>query len=388
MNYCARFCLNSIINFTFADCVLINNVIEKMKHIVCIIESLGQGGAERQIASLAGLLKEAGEDVELWTYYKNDFNKHILDDYGVTYRYLEEAQNKVKRVIVLKRLLTKHNADVVISYMDSCSMALCLTKLLGAKYRLIVSERSSTRSLNIHAKLKYFLYGLADCVVPNSFAESVAIKKFAPKLESKTETIINFTDTERFLPSLDLMSNSDILHLLGVGRITNAKNLLCYVDAIKMLREEGVDVMVEWYGNTTNEGLKQELLDKIHQLKLDSYFLLHPADNQIEKIYPQFEAFCLPSIYEGFPNVICEAMSCGLPIICSDVCDNGYIVKDGVNGVLFDPGTPQNIAEGIKKYLKKMRRERLQIGRENRERIKELCSKEAFVGHYKKLIYQ
>lgn len=359
-----------------------------MKKIVCIIESLGQGGAERQIAYLAGLLKEAGEDVELWTYYDNDFNKHILDEYEVRYRFVKEAQDKKRRVFVLKKLLTKYKADVVISYLDTCSMVLCATKVLGAKYKLLVSERSSTRNLDRHTRLKYFLYRFADHIVPNSYSESETIKRFAPKLAAKTTTIVNFTDTQKFQPAKLILSDSNSLHLLGVGRITDAKNLLCYVEAIKSLRDEGYDVTVDWYGNTTDKNLRQDLLNKIHDSHLDDVFVLHPADNKIETIYPQYDAFCLPSIYEGFPNVICEAMSCGLPIICSDVCDNGYIVKDGKNGVLFNPDTSQNIAEGIVRYIKEMKADNTAIGIENRERIKELCSKESFIQNYLKVIYR
>lgn len=358
-----------------------------MKRIVCIIESLGQGGAERQIAYLAGLLKEAGENVELWTYYDNDFNKYILDEYGVRHRYVKEAQDKKSRVFVLKKLLNEYHAEVVISYLDSCSMTLCLTKLLGAKYKLIVSERSSTRILDRHAKLKYLLYRMADCVVANSYSEANAIKKFAPKLADKTTTIVNYTDTEKFQPQRNCSLNNT-LRLLGVGRISGAKNLLCYADAVSVVRSKGFNVSVDWYGNTTYKKIREQLVERIHQLKIDNVFVLHPADNKIELIYPQYDAFCLPSIYEGFPNVICEAMSCGLPIICSNVCDNGYIVKDGENGVLFDPSTSQSIADGIIRYIKEMQTNIVDIGLKNRNKILELCSKKSFLDKYIKVIYQ
>lgn len=359
-----------------------------MKKIVCIIESLGQGGAERQIAYLAALLKQAGEDVELWTYYDNDFNRHIIDEYAVPYRYVKEARNKYRRVFILKRLLSKHGADVVISYMDSCSMALCLTRLLGAKYRLVVSERTSTRVMNRHTRLKYMLYRMADCIVPNSYSEAEAIKRFAPGLFPKTRVIVNFTDTERFIPMAGKVSPSEgtPLHLLGVGRITGAKNLLNYVNAVKLLRDEGREVTVDWYGNVTDKVLEQDLSACIAADALEDVFVLHPADNGIEKIYPLYEAFCLPSIYEGFPNVICEAMSCGLPVICSNVCDNGYIVRDGQNGILFSPDSPRSIADGIARYMDSMRADRDIVGSRNRERVNVLCSKESFVKNYLELI--
>ena len=50
-----------------------------------------------------------------------------------------------------------------------------------------------------------------------------------------------------------------------------------------------------------------------------------------------YDAFCLPSFKEGYPNVIVEAMSCELPVLCSKICENPVIVEDNINGFLFDP---------------------------------------------------
>lgn len=52
-------------------------------------------------------------------------------------------------------------------------------------------------------------------------------------------------------------------------------------------------------------------------------------NQSIEVEYRKADVFCLPSLYEGYPNVVAEAMSCGLPILCSNVCENPYIVEEG-----------------------------------------------------------
>lgn len=355
--------------------------------IVCIIESLGPGGAERQLAYLAALLKQSGEDVELWTYYPNDFNKSILDKYGVRYRYLSSAQNKLKRLIVLKRELRKHHADTVISYLDTCSMTMCAIKLIGARFKLIVSERSSTSTLDRRAKLKYWFYKQAAFIVPNSYSEGNFIKKNIPALASRTKTIVNYVDTERFLPEDNKVELNGVLRMIGVGRISDAKNLLVFADAISLANAEGCKVTVDWYGDTTDHQLRQQLVEKIGKLGIDDVFVLHPQDKQIEKLYPKFEAFCLPSIYEGFPNVICEAMSCGLPVICSNVCDNSYLVEDGVNGIVFNPNQVEDIVKAIKLYVSEIRPVRNEVGKRNRSKIKQICSRESFVEQYKELIY-
>jgi len=357
------------------------------KRIVCIIESLGPGGAERQLAYLAALLKRSGEDVELWTYYPNDFNKEILDKNGVKYRYLSAAQNKLKRLFIIKKALRKHHADVVISYLDTCSMTMCAIKMLGARFRLIVSERSSTSKLDKHAKLKYWFYKKASYIVPNSYSECDFIKKNIPILAGRTKTIVNYVDVDRFLPMEKPVDSSRVLHLIGVGRISDAKNLLMLAEAIAILNTNETVVTIDWFGDTTDYQLREKLTQKTNDLKITSDFVLHEQDKQIEKLYPKYEAFCLASIYEGFPNVICEAMSCGLPVICSDVCDNGYLVEDGVNGIVFNPNQVEDIVKAIKLYVSEIRPVRNEVGKRNRSKIKQICSRESFVEQYKELIY-
>ena len=355
--------------------------------IVCIIESLGPGGAERQIAYLASLLKRAGEDVELWTYYPNDFYKAILDDGGVPYRCIDAARNKYRRVFVIKRLLRKHNTDAVIAYLDTCSMMMCVIKLLGARFRLIVSERSHTLKQTFRTRIKYLLYRKADAIVPNSFSETNQIKKNAAWLDNRITTIVNYIDTDKFIPSTGRFWEDGILRLIGVGRISDAKNLLLLAEAVAAVNRGKCVVSIDWFGDTTDKTLREKLVGRIGELGIKDKFVLHPQVTQIERFYPAYEALCLPSVYEGFPNVVCEAMSCGLPIICSNVCDNGFLVEDGTNGVLFDPNSSEEIANAFLRYMKEMRCEREGIRERNREKIKSICSKDVFVKQYLQLIY-
>ncbi len=358
-----------------------------MSKIVCLIESLGQGGAERQICYLAALLKQAGREVELWTYYPYDFNKPILDQYHVTYRYIKAAQNKYQRLFVLQKELKQNKVDVVISYMDTCSMSLCLVKVFGGKYRLLVSERSSTIEMNFHTRLKYFLYRFADVIIPNSYSETNFIKEHCPSLKDKVKTIINYIDLEKFtLPEDHPYFIDAPINILGVGRITLAKNLIRLADAIKKVRELGVNITLNWYGDITNEKLYDQLKEKIKSQGISDSFILHPATRDIVAHYHRADAFCLASIYEGFPNVICEAMSCGLPVICSNVCDNGYIVQDRINGILFDPLSVDDIARAFVDYFKVIHANRKDIGLRNRKRISEMCSGDSFVSNYIKII--
>lgn len=94
----------------------------------------------------------------------------------------------------------------------------------------------------------------------------------------------------------------------------------------------------------------------------------------------------IEQLYEGFPNVVCEAMSCGLPVLCSNVCDNPNIVENGVNGYLFDPNNEIDIADTIEKFMKDMLPKADKIAKLNRDKIQHLCSPKAFVQKYLDII--
>jgi glycosyltransferase involved in cell wall biosynthesis len=61
----------------------------------------------------------------------------------------------------------------------------------------------------------------------------------------------------------------------------------------------------------------------------------------------EHDALILPSLYEGLPNVVCEALACGLPVLASKISDNPRLVQDAVTGYLFDPNSPDEIAKTI-----------------------------------------
>ena len=108
---------------------------------------------------------------------------------------------------------------------------------------------------------------------------------------------------------------------------------------------------VDWYGKyDTSTSYCKECEELLRDYNISNVHLLHKTNQILEK-YKDADVFCLPSFYEGTPNVLCEAIACGLPIVCSRVCDNPIYVQEGKNGFLFDPANPQDVANKIEKIL-------------------------------------
>lgn len=351
--------------------------------ILCIIEALGSGGAERQLVGLASLLKKDGHDVAVMTYYPKDFYKYILVEAGVEHIYLPEAQSKSKRLPELRKNIKKYDPDVVVCYSPSAAEVACMLKMLGMKFKLIVSERNSIRNNSWREKIKFFLYRRADFVVPNSHEQESFIVTHYPRLKSKTKVITNFVDTDFFFP-VEKQDSHHICHIVCVGRDNPQKNQLRFIDALKILADKNIPFKVDWYGSFESEYGRQ-CVKKIHELHLEKWIELKGETKNVRDAYQTHDVFCLPSIYEGFPNVLCEAMSCGLPVVCSDVCDNPLIVEDGVNGYLFNPKDPKDMAKKLEKMILLNEPEKKRISEQNREKSLLLFSKDTFLAKYEKL---
>ena len=352
-----------------------------MKKIVCLIEDLSPGGAERQLVYLASELKKKGHDVQVWTYYPDTFYLPLLKEVGVEYLYFPEAEDKKRRAFILRNNLKKFNPDTVIAYLDTACMMACVIKAIGARFKLLVSERNTTQCLSKKEKLKFFLYRFADYIVPNSKTQSDFISIKYPYLRRKIRTITNYVDTDKFKP-LNLAVSHDGINLMVAGRIVPQKNPMALMQAIRILRDEGIKIDVTWYGNSYDDKFTLECYTCLKSLDIEESFLFKPSVANIESIYPKYDAFCLPSIYEGFSNVLCEAMSCGLPIICSRVADNPFIAQENENAFFFNPYSVEDIVNSIRKFALLGDIERHKMGVMSRSLALKKFSKEKFVESY------
>ena len=355
-----------------------------MKKILCFIDSIASGGAQRQLVGLAIMLKHSGYEVCIMTYYDLPFYKKDLDLNDVEYIYLNESKRKFLRPFVIRRAINRFSPDIVISYLNTPSILACICKIVGGKWKLIVSERNTTQQLNWMERVKFCLYRFADAIVPNSYTQAQFIRMAFPKLESKITTITNFTDTNRFCPVKEGHGMKTVCRMIGVGRISLQKNVVNLIKAIGIVKEMGLDVVVEWYGSPFK--YYQECESWIKRLHLEDHFSFKEPISNIEKAYSEADVFCLPSLYEGFPNVLCEAMACGLPVLCSNVCDNPMIMQDGENGYLFNPLNEKDIADKIAKFIQLPNSRKKEMGHKSRELAVKAFSEKIFLEKYESLI--
>lgn len=355
--------------------------------VILFTDSLGAGGAQRQLVGLAVLLKQKGYDVSVVLYYDFPFYADFLRNHGIFYEVLFANRNLFNRIFVFRKYFIRERPDWVIAYQETPSLVACVCKVLGCKFNLIVSERNTTQNIGVNESVRFFLYHWADAIVPNSYTQEQVLTKLHPWMKKKIKTITNFVDLTQFKPHPH--KRRKIPEILVAATVFHSKNVIGLIEAAYLLRKRGVRFHVSWYGLVGQENsYSKKCLDLISIYGLGNCFEILPKTKEIHLKYIEADYFCLPSYYEGTPNVICEAISTGLPVVCSNVCDNNIYVKDNINGVLFNPNDPIDIADKIEKILNQNEEQYREYCKCSRQIAEEFLSDELFIGKYLSILHK
>jgi len=364
--------------------------------IVCLTENLACGGAERQFTELAVLLDQLGHDVRVVLYHAADHYLPRLEENQIPVRVVT-YRGRLHRIVRLRKAIRSIKPNVVIVFKRNPALWVELSSLLGRDYRLIVSERNyAHRGMSIGTWARMLSHALADVVVSNSKSQYEFIRTQVSWLRSRTVWIANTIDLQRFCPAKTTRPQvKHLLRILVLGRFSEQKNPLRFLEAVDICRRRhpNVEVTVDWYGsNFYAQGsparLSRTYLDvtaNIRRLGLHETVRTHDPVSDVVPLLHQCDVLCLPSIYEGYSNVIAEAIACGVPVLASNVSDNSLMVHDGVNGFLFDPEDARDIANAIVRFSECTPEERAAMGARSREMAENLISPSLFAQRYENL---
>ena len=167
-------------------------------------------------------------------------------------------------------------------------------------------------------------------------------------------TVINPAVDEKLLNyKADKVNNldSDILHIISVGRCHWIKGYTFVLDAMAILRKEKVDFNYTIIAGGRDQ---ENILYQIHDLGLNecvSFINDELSHDEVLKKVSECDLFLLPSLEEGISNAVIEAMALGLPVISTDCGGMGEIIKNGENGFLVPVRDADSMAGTIRKFI-------------------------------------
>ena len=189
--------------------------------------------------------------------------------------------------------------------------------------------------------IEYLAYSNATTAVVTSERQAHYISQRYSVPEENVRVMPNYIDTQLFTPRKS--TNKYAGRIIFVGRLNNEKNLFNLIEAIAQ-----TSLTLDIYG-------KGELRDKLEawakKLNAKVNFMGIVPNRELPKILNHYHYYILPSLYEGMPKTLLEAMACGLVCIGTNVEGINEIIEDGVNGYLAKGTQPEALAEVINKAI-------------------------------------
>lgn len=349
-------------------------------YILLIIDSLGSGGAQRQVVTLAKLFKEKNFDVSVLCYAQEDFFSKSLENSAIPIHW-EIEPNFLKRILRIRRFIRKGEYDAVISFMDTPNFLNNFAAIGGRSWKVITSERSSKEQYLFTKQGKIFgwFQRFSDAIICNSYNAMAMWEKHYPNYKEKLSVIYNPV----LLPEITqiyIPKKNGKLHVVIAASYQYLKNPIGLINAISLMsQEEKSELQVDWFGRKEvskgNTRAYDESTELIHQFEIQDTIRLNNESKDIANIMNNSDVVALLSKLEGLPNAICEGMMLGKPIIMTKVSDYQELVDDS-NGVLCDWDKPETIKNALLFMMERKNQELITMGQQSKKKAHRLFSKE------------
>lgn len=324
--------------------------------LVFVISTLAAGGAQKVLCELANGWGKAGWDVTVVTFSGEEdapfFTMHPqvslvrLGVAGEARNVWQGVKNNWRRVVVLRSVVRRLMPDVVISFMTQENI-LSLLSTRGLGIPVVISERVDPvlSPLGIvWQALRRATYLLADRIV---FQTERMKSAFSDRIQSRSEVIPNAITIP---PSYQRSASRGLIRsIVGMGRLTHQKGFDLLIRAFASLTLRYPD----WRLRILGDGpLRGELEELSRLLGIEQRVDLSGNTRDPYAVFKTADLFVLPSRFEGFPNALCEAMACGVPVVAAD-CRTGprEVVEHGTNGLLAKPDDPESLAVCMERLM-------------------------------------
>jgi glycosyltransferase involved in cell wall biosynthesis len=313
-----------------------------MVTILYVIDSLSVGGAERLLVNTINSLQDH-KIIIVTLYPRNEYQQELKN----ATLYCLDFKGTLSiplTVLKLRRIIAKLNPDIVHSHLLWSTF---IARLATPKNIPFFFSVHSTLSKDAFEKnrLSLFLEKLTYKPHQTAIFVSEFVKEDYQKaigLRGPAHVLHNFIP-DQFFQNFRIKPDNKLHKFVAVGNLKEAKNYYYLIKAFKILKEKEVEASLDIYGSGYLENDLQKEIDQ-NQLPIT----LIGTAGSIFKILPQYDAYVLCSLHEGFGLAPVEAMAIGLPVFLSDIPVMHEI--SGGKAIFIDPKEPVDFASQLVKY--------------------------------------
>ena len=326
-----------------------------MSKMFFAIDTLGSGGAERVMVTLANYMVSKNHTVIIVNsdnnepFYQIDSRvciKKMNLNWGKSGQFAM-INRLIKKYNYLKDLFKKEKPDVVLAFLYNMEIPAILAAI-RTHTKIVVSVRSSVNYYPKYVQIfRKFFYPHIKGVV----FQSTVVQQTYPFSKLKNSCVIMNPLTgsikSRMIP-VDYKSRKN--WIINVGRLTPQKNQALLIKAFSKITDKHPEIELHIFG----EGILREEIERlIVDLKLTNKVILEGNVTDAIIKNRNSKLFVMSSDQEGFPNALVEAMACGLPSL-STKFDTGVaeqLIHDGINGFLCEVGNLQDMINQLNNIL-------------------------------------
>lgn len=336
----------------------------KKNSVLLLISNLEYGGAQRQLLELANNIDRSKYNVYVCSLSDYVPLASMLIDKNTLHIIKKYHKYDVTVVYRLMVLLKKLNIDIAHSYLFDADIA---TRLAGmwAKTKLVINSERNTEYYLKNVQLMAYkkTYNLVDYIIANSQSGANFNSRILGYDKAKYRVVYNGVNIDRFkhLNKIESRKKYNLPQdkfIIGMfASLKEQKNHSMLIRVAKETVKEHDNVRFLLVGDMLHAGMhgSDEYAENIKEMIIHSglsrYFIQMGNQDVVEEVYNTCDITVLPSNYEGMPNVVLESMSCGIPVIVTDVSDNKHIITDEYDGILVGLDKDKEMIEGIKRLI-------------------------------------
>lgn len=248
----------------------------------------------------------------------------------------------------LMRFLKQQRIEIVVCGQNKdTKIAAVAAWLLGGKS---VIARHGLQLISKKWKYKFFFRRMIQGVITNSASIKSEYDSYGWFPQDFVKVIFNGYTPPVKVSEFDFRTTFDLpddaVTIISTGRLAKQKGYSVLIDAAVKARDQNKN----WVFFIAGKGkLEKKLKSKVEARNLSKQVRFLGFIEDVVPYVKGADLFVLPSFYEGMPNSVMEAMGLGKCCVVSAVNGNNELIRDGIEGVLINPGDPVALYEGIKK---------------------------------------
>lgn len=327
--------------------------------LIQITHDLAIGGLQQVVVNICRSIDRDKFDVSVLCLRELGEFVPEVEALGIKVHFLPQKKNGTDYFSFLKvaKILRQEKIEVIHTHNTQPFVDGTIGALLSGVKTIVHTDHARDfpdkfRYMLAEHLMSYFAYKVIG-VSEHTSRNLIEYEKISPK---KVMTIGNGVDGARFEIEIDRQAKRDELGIknngpiIGLGvRLAKQKGITYLLQAMPQVINVFSDITLVIVGDGE---LKGELQKEAMQLGIDKNVLFLGSRLDIPELLKLFDIYVLPSLWEGMPMVLLEAMAAGCPVIATDVGGVSKVIDDQQNGLLVESQKPEQLAAAVVQLLK------------------------------------